>query len=239
MRQRLEAFDALMTKYLAAKGRTAYVLSGEPQPVNPALPGLRIEVLKSEPTIRKILNCLDSELTKGFDVDSSVGQHNALNQTRRALGILNDMDEWAIRLAPDAPALRADQFHPWVWDAARTLWESEHYRASVHAAATSINAHLQNKLGRRDLSDSKLVQEAFSEKAPEAGKPRLRIPGDQSDPGVQTRQRGALQLGQGAYAALRNPAAHETGDLAEQEALEQLATFSVVARLIDQCQVAK
>lgn len=237
MRQRLEAFDALVTKYLAAKGRTSYVLSTEAQPVNPELPGLRTELLKAEPTIKRILSCLDPDLTKGFDLDSTHGQYTARNQVRRSLGILNDMDEWAIRLVPDAPTLRADQFHPWVWDAARTLWESEHYRAAVHAAATSINAHLQSKLGRRDLSDAKLVQEAFSDRAPETGKPRLRIPGDQADPGVQTRQRGALQLGQGAYFALRNPAAHETGDLVEQEALEQLATFSVLARLIDICHV--
>ncbi|MFE4255051.1 TIGR02391 family protein [Streptomyces sp. NPDC056910] len=140
-------------------------------------------------------------------------------------------------LAPDSPSLPTNGLHPWVWDAARTFWESAHYRAAVHAAATSINAHLQSKLGRRDVSDAKLVQEALSDKAPEPGRPWLRIPGDQSDPGVQTRQRGALQLGQGAYSALRNPAAHEMGDLPEQEALEQLATFSVLARLIDQCQV--
>jgi hypothetical protein len=108
----------------------------------------------------------------------------------------------------------------WVWDVARTFWESEHYRAAVHAADTSINAHLQNKLGRRDVSDAERVQEALSDKATEPGKARLRIPGDQADPGIQTRQRRTLQLGQGAYFALRNPAAHETGDPAEQEALE-------------------
>ncbi|MES5819046.1 TIGR02391 family protein [Streptomyces sp. RG80] len=238
MRQRLEAFDALVTKYLTARGPTSYVLSSDrPQPVNPEVRVLRTEMFKAEPTIRKILSCLDPELTKDIDLERSSGQHVARNQVRRALGMLDDMDEWATRLTPDAPALSADQFHPWVWDAARTLWESAHYRAAVHAAATSINAHLQTKVGRRDLADAKLVQEALSDKPPEPGKPRLRIPGDQTDPGVLTRQRGALQLGQGAYFALRNPAAHETGDLGEQEALEQLATFSVVARLIDQCQV--
>lgn len=239
MQQRLEAFDALVTKYVTASGPSpdALSLSERPRPANPELPGLRTEMIKAEPTVRKILSRLDPALVADFNVESGSGRHAAVSQVRRGLGILADMDEWAIRLTPDTPALHADQLHPWVWDAARTFWESEHYRAAVHAAATSINARLQNKLGRRDVSDAKLVQEALSDKAPEPGKPRLRIPGDQSDPGVQTRQRGALQLGQGAYSALRNPAAHETGDLAEQEALEQLATFSVVARLMDQCQV--
>ncbi|MEV6503452.1 TIGR02391 family protein [Streptomyces prunicolor] len=63
------------------------------------------------------------------------------------------------------------------------------------------------------------------------------MPGDQTNPDVKSRQRGALLLGQGAYAALRNPAAHGVSDLPAQEALEQLATFSVLARLIDQCNV--
>ncbi|MFF5144226.1 TIGR02391 family protein [Streptomyces sp. NPDC013157] len=227
MRQRLEGFDQLARAYWGireTKGDFA---------------GARKRLFETEPTVTKILQCLDPQMS-GVEVlqeDEWRGLVINTNAVRRGIGILADMDEWATRLAPDAPSLPADQFHPWVWDAARTFWESRHYRAAVHAAATSINAHLQDKLGRRDLSDAKLVQEAFSDKAPEAGKPRLRIPGDQTDPGVQTRQRGALQLGQGAYSALRNPAAHETGDLAEQEALEQLATFSVLARLINQCQV--
>ncbi|MFP3989383.1 TIGR02391 family protein [Streptomyces sp. E11-3] len=237
MRQRLEAFDALVTKYLAAKGATSSVFSDRPRPVNPELPALRSEMIKAEPTIRKILSCLDPELTKDIDLDKGHGQHVAVNQARRALGMLSDMDEWAVHLTPDAPALRADQLHPWVWDAARTFWESKHFRAAVHAAATSINAHLQDKLSRRDLSDAKLVQEALTDKAPEPGKPRLRVPGDQTDASVQSRQRGAMNLGAGAYFALRNPAAHTEGDLPEQEALEQLATFSMVARLIDECQV--
>lgn len=227
MRQRLEVFDELVTEYWNvryANGDTSET---------------RKRLFESEPTVVRILRLIDPP-NRDMEVlaeDEWRGLSIDTDWVRRGIGILADMDEWATRLAPDAPSLPADGLHPWVWDAARTFWESKHYRAAVHAAATSINAHLQDKLGRRDLSDVRLVQEAFSDKAPETGKPRLRIPGAQTDPGVQTRQRGALQLGQGAYSALRNPAAHETGDLAEQEALEQLATFSVLARLIDQCQV--
>ncbi len=227
MRQRLDEFDQLTGEYWSVrlgKGDTSE---------------LRKRLFESEPTVLKILRRLDPLFSEAevLTDDEWAGLAIHSNQIQRAIGVLTDMDEWAVRLAPDAPSLTADQFHPWVWDAARTFWESKHYRASVHAAATSINAHLQDKLGRRDLSDAKLIQEALSDKDPEPGKPRLRIPGDQKDTGVQTRQRGALQLGQGAYSALRNPAAHETRDLTEQEALEQLATFSVLARLIHACNV--
>ncbi|MGA5202953.1 TIGR02391 family protein [Streptomyces variegatus] len=227
MRERLEAFDELVTQYWNVRFANGDTTFEEKQ------------LFAAEPTVVRILRRLDPQMRDAevFGEDEWSGLTINVNGVRRGIGMLADMDEWTTRLAPDGPSLPADGLHPWVWDAARTFWASEHYRAAVHAAATSINAHLQNKLGRRDLSDAKLVQEAFSDKAPEAGKPRLRIPGDQTDPGVQTRQRGALQLGQGAYFAFRNPAAHELGDLAEQEALEQLATFSVLARLIDGCQV--
>ncbi|MDX3841806.1 TIGR02391 family protein [Streptomyces europaeiscabiei] len=239
MRQRLEAFEALATEYLGLKkptvGRT--LLSSGTTGVHPKAPVLRAEMYATEPTVKKILACLDPELAEKFFVNHSGDVTGARAQVRRGLGILADMDEWATRLTPDAPSLPADQFHPWVWDAARTFWESKHFRAAVHAAASSISAHLQDKLGRRDVADAALVQEALSSNAPEPGKPRLRIPGDPTNPDVKTRQRGALLLGQGAYSALRNPAAHGVTDLPEQEALEQLATFSVLARLIDECQV--
>ncbi|MFD8203601.1 TIGR02391 family protein [Streptomyces sp. NPDC059701] len=228
MRQRLVHFDELAANYWDIRRSSTGNLSGA-----------RKLLFEAEPTVTKILRSLDPQMSQVelLTQDAWGGLQIAIDEVQRGLGILRDMDEWAVRLAPDAPSLPADQFHPWVWDAARTFWESRHYRASVHAAATSINAHLQNKLSRRDLSDAKLVAEALSDKPPESGKPRLRVPGDKSDTAVQTRQRGALQLGQGAYSAFRNPAAHETGDLTEQEALEQLATFSVLARLIDICQV--
>lgn len=227
MRQRLEAFDELTTQYWGV--RYANGDSSDEQK----------QLFEAEPTVVRILRRLDPRLLDTEVLGENEWQGLTINVdgVRRAIGMLADMDEWASRLAPEVPSLPADGLHPWVWDAARTFWESNHFRAAVHAAATSVNAHLQNKLGRRDLSDAKLIQEAFSDKAPETGKPRLRIPGDQTDTGVQTRQRGALALGQGAFSALRNPAAHETGDLTEQETLEQLATFSVVARFIDQCQV--
>jgi hypothetical protein len=227
MRRRLDEFDQLTREYWDVR----YGKGDASE--------LRRRLFEAEPTVLKILRRLDPLLSEAevLTEDEWAGLNINSNQIRRGIGVLADMDEWAVRLAPDAPSLPADQFHPWVWDAARTFWESNHYRAAVHAAATSINAHLQDKLGRRDLSDAKLIQEALSDKDPEPGKPRLRIPGDQKDPGVQTRQRGALQLGQGAYFALRNPAAHETGDLTEQEGLEQLATFSVLARLIHACHV--
>lgn len=131
------------------------------------------------------------------------------------------------------PVLTPESLHPWVWEAARTLRQSCHYRDAVRAAAAAISEHLQARLDRFDITDDKLVQEAFSDRAPEPRKPRLRVPGDQQNPTVASRQRGILQLGLGCFFAIRNPAAHETREWGEQESLEQLATLSVFARLAE------
>jgi hypothetical protein len=137
-----------------------------------------------------------------------------------------------------APGIVPESLHPWVWDAARKLWESGHRRHAVQAAATAINKHLQDKLDRHDLADDKLLQEAFSVKAAEPGKPRLRIPGDPSSPTVASLQRGVPQFGVGCFWVIRNPTTHETAEWSPQKALEQLAALSILARLIDMCDVA-
>ena len=179
----------------------------------------RAELRRREPTVKEILKRLDLDLAN-FNVDGMAGDKDARDAADRGLGILAERDEWAKKLAPDAPALPADQFHPWVWQAAQTLWDSGHYRLAIQAAATAINAHTQAKLNRRDVADDSLMQEAFSTNPPQPGKSRLRCPGDPSDPTVQSRQRGALQFAVGCFFAIRNPATHEQGEWAEQTALE-------------------
>lgn len=196
----------------------------------------RAELRRREPTIKEILKRLDPKLAD-FNLEEMAGEVEARNAVDRGLGVLAERDEWAAKLAPDAPALLADQFHPWVWQAAQTLWDSGHYRLAVQAAATAINAHTQAKLTRRDVADDSLMQEAFSANPPQVSKPRLRCPGDPSNPTVQSRQRGALQFAVGCFQAIRNPATHEQGEWDEQAALECLASFSVLARWIDDWRV--
>lgn len=189
---------------------------------------------RREPTAKEVLRRLDPALAD-FDIGKSSGQsgrQTAEANAQRGLGVLEDMDGWQEHLAPDAPVLRADRFHPWVWGASQTLWESGHYREAVHAAATAVNAHAQAKLGRRDISDDKLMQEAFSPTEPKAGRPRLRCPGDPADQTVLSRQRGALSFAVGCFFAIRNPAAHGQEEWLEQAALEYLASFSILARWI-------
>jgi hypothetical protein len=225
VRQKLEEFTELCEQSL------------ELRPIDDCMPALR----RREATIRAIMTAISPSLANKFTLEWSaedpVPEEEAKAQAERCLGFALDRGEWAIRLAPDSPNLPADRLHPWVWDSAKTLWSSQHFRQAVQAAATSINAKLQQKVGRRDLSDAKLIQDALSGSAPEPGKPRLRLPGDPTDESIQSRQRGALQLGQGCAWVIRNPASHDDEEWDEQIALERLATLSVFARLIDECEV--
>jgi hypothetical protein len=153
-----------------------------------------------------------------------------------ALGIAKHGAEAKEFMEPDAPQLKAELFHSWIWNAARPMWDAGNYQMAVLHAASSLNARLQQKLRRHDVTEAKLCQEAFSLGPPEQGRPRLRFPGDRSTNTWKSLQSGALTFAQGCYTAIRNPVAHDhEHPLTKQEALEQLAAFSIVARWVDMC----
>lgn len=171
-----------------------------------------------------------------------LGQHNfvelqtGLDLARRALGQLATAAETAQYITgSSAPTMAADSLHPLIWDAASKLWQDEHHGPAVQRAATFLNAHVQDLTGRRDVSDSTLMAQVFSASPPEKDKPRLRWPGDDKDLTVKAMRAGMLQFSQGCFMAIRNPATHGTSDTSAQEALEQLAVLSTLARWIDQC----
>jgi hypothetical protein len=227
MRQRLEEFSDLAQRYQQARRPGEIVTDNE----------FRQRLFRAEPTVRKILSVLDQKLADELDLDQVAGEAMARNLVNRALGILDDMDAWAANLAPDAPVLPADQFHPWVWDAARTFWESEHYRKAVDVAANAVNAHTQSKVGRNDVFDTDLMNQIFTDK-PKPGQVYLQLPGDQADQTIKSRNRALRPFAEGCFAGLRNPAAHEHGpDWDAQKTLESLAALSILARWIDECMV--
>ncbi len=156
--------------------------------------------------------------------------------------------EWAIRcqetirrgreiranLGDSAPDLNAASLHPWVWEGARPLWQSHHYAEAVSAAAKKVNAETQNKVSRRDIRDGDLIRQILSDDDPQPGKPRLRHPWPGDEKSRASRLKGMRSLGDGWYAAFRNPAAHQIEELSEVEALERLAGLSLLARFLDE-----
>lgn len=228
MREQLDNFVSLVKRYEATRPPGEYVGNED----------LYDELHRAEPVVRRILQTLDPQLGRDLNIDQLAGPAMAASDAQRGIGLLQSLADLNRNLAPDAPSMVADRLHNWVWSAAQTFWETGHYRSAVHTAASAINAHTQAKLQRTDVSDDKLMQEAFSDRPPEPNKSRLLLPGDPLDQTRQSRQRGALQLGMGCFYAIRNPAAHTTEEWPEQLAMEYLATLSVLARLIDECEVS-
>lgn len=152
----------------------------------------------------------------------------------RAVTELERQAEIAERLGDNAPTISAGGLHPWVWEAARSLWQSGHYREAVRVATVKINAETQNKVARRDISETDLFKQAYSDDVPQPGKARLRPAGDDGGKTSKSVRRGVSALAEGCFAAIRNPVSHEAlEELPEQEALEQLAALSVLARFVD------
>jgi len=194
------------------------------------------ELRRRESTVKRILRELEPN-SGLFSIEFSAQYPGVVGDIQRALGLLDDLDELAENLAPQGPQLRADRFHPWVWESGQTFWASSHYRAAVEAAAKAINAHTQTKVGRRDISDNDLMNQVFTEK-PRAGQKYLRIPGDPNDVMIRNRNRALRPFAEGCFAGIRNLAAHEhQDDWDEQPALECLAALSILARWIDECDV--
>jgi uncharacterized protein (TIGR02391 family) len=162
------------------------------------------------------------------------------DQASRAKAALQRQEELAEKLGDNAPDMDAANLHPWAWENGKSYWNTGHYHQAVMQAAIRINAETQAKLGRMDVSETALFNEAFSLDAPKAETARLRLAEDDGGKTYQNLHRGARAFADGLYTAIRNPGMHkpqESHGGQEQLALEQLAAFSLLARWVDQADV--
>jgi uncharacterized protein (TIGR02391 family) len=220
---REEAFQQI-TEYwaLVEKADQQPLLSGDRRAV------MR-EVNKRLPAVNKILPSLAPDLRT--IVASKVSEHlAAAPKARRALGILGGWEAMTVsQQRTGEPVLPMSMLDPVVSDVALSLWLAGKYRQAVNDAATSLNAYAQSRIGRHDISDKALMTEAFSEKAPEAGKPRLRCPGNPETETVRSQMEGARAFAVGTFQAIRNPAHHMTGDWNPVLAFHHLTALSQLA----------
>lgn len=196
---------------------------------------VRAELQKQRYSVTEIFKSLNMSVTVGLDADFELQQTERAAQY--ALGRVLHHIQIAAQQAARRPVMLADDLHRCVWDAARELWQKQHYREAVQTAATAVNEYLQDKFGRRDLSGSELVNEAFRRAVRNPPAPCLRLPGDSSDETVRSRQEGAMFLARACVSLIRNPASHTHEKWGVQESLEMLATLSMFARVIDECVV--
>jgi uncharacterized protein (TIGR02391 family) len=137
----------------------------------------------------------------------------------------------------DAPQLSAAGMHELIWRAASAQWITGHRHEAVLAATKAVNSRLQERLGRRDISEVRLVREAFSDKDPDEGKPRLHFPLIEDEQTRESMRQGVMGFGAGCFQAIRNPVGHlpnDENELSEQTALERLAALSLLLRWIDE-----
>ena len=167
--------------------------------------------------------------------DTAYWVDDGIDFAEHALAVLRTRSETREKLGAVAPVMKADALHPLIWGAAEGRWESGHYVDAVQRAATALSGQVKNRTGRYELGDSDLMTHAFSLSAPGENKPRLRWPGSDDDLTVKAMRVGILSMAQGAFAAIRNPATHLNAELPRQEALEQLATLSILTRWVDKC----
>ncbi|MGB7981550.1 MAG: TIGR02391 family protein [Candidatus Nanopelagicales bacterium] len=198
----------------------------------------RDDVIRSTVLIEDILGQVTPTWRQDVAEDTTGRWQQHRDAAMRAVAVL-DLDPWTRAKLGEAPAgLATSLLHEWVWEASRRLWANGFFAEAVGAAARRVNAKTQEKLGRRNVAETNLFRQAFSMDPPEAGKLRLRLWEDDDSQTYKNVHRGAMSLAEGLFAAARNLAAHEDEyELTEQEALEQLVAFSLLARWVERAKV--
>ncbi|MFE5601945.1 TIGR02391 family protein [Streptomyces coelicoflavus] len=193
--------------------------------------------VKLEPAAKEIMRRVDPAF-EDYDLVMSASR-KALDSALRSISLIDDAEEFENHLGPVGPQLSASNLHPWVWEVARSLWETEHYRAAVQVAATSINAHLQQWSGRADVSDLDLLQQLLSKESPSSGKPRLRWSADPNSDEYRSMESGLRAYATGVFQCIRNRVTHDVDELTEQEGLERLAAMSLLCHLLESCSLVE
>ncbi|HMT05936.1 MAG TPA: TIGR02391 family protein [Solirubrobacterales bacterium] len=199
----------------------------------------RAKALAWSEKVRPILDRLYPEWREENEEDPYFEFGQERDASSRLIERIKSRAEVEEMLGPASPAPRliADQFHGLVWTAAQAQWTTGHRHEAVLAAAKAVNSQLQAKLDRRDLSEVRLVREAFSDKEPAKGRSRLAFPQIQDEQTRNSVREGVMNFGVGCFMAIRNPVGHvpnDDHDLSEQQALECLAALSLLARWIDE-----
>jgi len=207
------------------------------RPSHKLFPILREREDQTRTVLKQVLdlNDLPEILRKSRIMSGVYFVDDGIDKAEYAVGRLRTRAETTANLGTRAPVMEADAFHELIWGAASGRWASGHYSDAIQRSATALSGLVKDRTGRYELGDSDLMTQAFSLSPSQPGKPRLRWPGNDEDLSVKSMRTGILNLAQGVFSAIRNTVTHSAQEISKQEALEQLATLSMLARWIDQC----
>lgn len=159
---------------------------------------------------------------------------------QRAVALLQGAKTMVRLQLPDetaGPAVDVALLHSWFAAPVAQLWVDGHHRQAVQEAARMVEIQLKAKINF-DGDATSAVTEAFTTKEVKKGICRLRFPGyDEETQGWTNAHEGAMYFGRGCFMRIRNLYTHEY-EPAENEALEALAAISLLARWIDEADVA-
>lgn len=195
------------------------------------------------PLIERIAETFEQGLASNMQPRSLLGEWE-WTSTREGLlrlrGMLTSQHEEQEIFGPSGPRLVARHLHPTVWNAAAELWDDGHRRAAIQAAGTAVDEALQAKLEDWSKSGADLFLQVFDVRAANDDQARLRFDGFPNDSETwRSAHEGAKFYGAGCMMRIRNLATHRSTELAEDEALEELAALSVLARWINTARIER
>ncbi len=101
-------------------------------------------------------------------------------------------------------------------------------------------------MGRHEVGDTVFWQQTLSPGDPVPGRPKLVWPGEDAAltvksvrSGLEPLAKALAGLAAGLNATVRNVTTHTRDELTEQEAMERLAAYSYLARLLDCCEIRR
>ena len=197
--------------------------------------GTDIELISSWVFVEKILESVYADWHRNHlpTINEEYGSKREAAMHARAK--VQNAAEIESNLVQAGPILRADNFHPVIWNQAQVYWSGGFYRSAVQTCGTLIDIKLQAFTGRRDITGRDLVNQSFSTDDPQVGKPRIRVPEQENVESTRSLREGVQSLGLACFALVRNLSTHRVEEITEHEALEQLALFSLFLKKLDLC----
>ena len=101
---------------------------------------------------------------------------SAKEAANRLKGSIENRQRRERMFASSGPTLSATGLHPWVWDAAKHLWNDRHFQQAVFEAAKAVELQTQLRPEHRvGLDGTRLYAEMFSLKDPTKKRTQVEI----------------------------------------------------------------